>query len=879
MEPLNQEIFCLEKSLEKIIPLLPHQGPIRDFVHQNTLQFLIDEPFHEAVARASAIFGAHQYMNFSYYRGRYADGIISRSGLEQSIEQHLSVEKGISKDLIWHALFNMTVLVDDRTLRFLLKRKPISSDQVYHLKSEIRQNLPGVHEGRSNVRSVLRKKIGRYPDHDVNQLLFRLVGSYLDQGVTLWPYLEKHSDFLSAIIHLVKNSSLPLAHFVNNRMLLQFLSLPVEQAIEELLGRLLASNGLYEAYLKESLLEHPGWSGMINVVAHQHGSLAKPRRISLNHVLLLKLMLEQQYIMKYCPDYTPITHREVREFEKQRSLKDTQDILSIAYFICDLPPHLPAPVGAQIKSLSLVNLQMLWQEALENSYYQSIAKKFLSRDHQRKSKSHYRFQAVFCIDDRECSFRRLLEQVCSDIETFGFPGYFGIDCYVRSHETDLLEKMCPPSVNPKNIIVEQILHEDNSKSGNALFTFASLMTRHEANSMLMGFISAYTLGHLSLFRLMMSFLHPWFFLRSRDLKETHPNTKLILSSTANRLQESGLYLGYTQEEMAERIYGTLRSMGLVENFAPLIFIIGHGSSSTNNPHFAAYDCGACSGRAGDINARAFASMANILEVRQLLARKGITIPNDTTFIGGFHDTCTDEVKWFDVDQLSQEKMLLLQEFKTHIKTVQGKNALERCQKFSIVPKDISDEHALLEVHHRSRALFEPRPELGHATNALCIIGRRERTFDLNFERRAFLQSYDPLADLDGEILYSLMKAIIPVCGGINLEYFFSRVDPAIYGCGTKLSHNVSSLLGVGNGLDDDLRTGLPIQMTELHDPIRLLMIIEQSQDVIWKALSKDKTLLHWIENEWVKIARLDPIDDHLTLLNMKQGSIEQVQIG
>jgi uncharacterized protein YbcC (UPF0753/DUF2309 family) len=116
----------------------------------------------------------------------------------------------------------------------------------------------------------------------------------------------------------------------------------------------------------------------------------------------------------------------------------------------------------------------------------------------------------------------------------------------------------------------------------------------------------------------------------------------------------------------------------------------------------------------------------------------------------------------------------------------------------------------------------------------------------------------------GHLLAKLLSSIIPVCSGINLEYFFSRVDPAVYGCGTKLSHNICSLIGVGNGLDDDLRTGLPIQMTEIHDPIRLLVVIEQTPEIILQVINGNPSLFLLVINAWIKVAALDLISDELS---------------
>lgn len=81
--------------------------------------------------------------------------------------------------------------------------------------------------------------------------------------------------------------------------------------------------------------------------------------------------------------------------------------------------------------------------------------------------------------------------------------------------------------------------------------------------------------------------------------------------------------------MATRVEGQLRSIGLIRNFAPIVYVVAHGSSSANNPHHGAHDCGACSGRPGSVNARVLAFMANHPQVRAVLETKGIDIPDET----------------------------------------------------------------------------------------------------------------------------------------------------------------------------------------------------------------------------------------------------------
>jgi uncharacterized protein YbcC (UPF0753/DUF2309 family) len=102
-----------------------------------------------------------------------------------------------------------------------------------------------------------------------------------------------------------------------------------------------------------------------------------------------------------------------------------------------------------------------------------------------------------------------------------------------------------------------------------------------------------------------------------------------------------------------------------------------------------------------------------------------------------------------------------------------------------------------------------------------------------------------------------MKPIGLVCGGINLEYYFSRVDNKKMGAGTKLPHKVIGLFGVANGSDGDLRPGLPWQMIEVHDPVRLLVIVEHKPEIVLKAIQSSPEVYEWYINEWVHVMSLD----------------------
>jgi uncharacterized protein YbcC (UPF0753/DUF2309 family) len=139
-----------------------------------------------------------------------------------------------------------------------------------------------------------------------------------------------------------------------------------------------------------------------------------------------------------------------------------------------------------------------------------------------------------------------------------------------------------------------------------------------------------------------------------------------------------------------------------------------------------------------------------------------------------------------------------------------------------------------------------------------VVGRRSLTRGLFLDRRAFLVSYDAAQDPGDKGLAALMAAIVPVASGISLEYYFSFVDNDRYGSGTKLPHNVAGLVGVMDGHASDLRTGLPWQMVDIHEPVRMLFVVETTPERLWKAVEASAALKQLVENRWIRLAAIDP---------------------
>jgi uncharacterized protein len=673
-------------------------------------------------------------------------------------------------------------------------------------------------------------------DSLVHPLLFRTLCSYLDQGISMWGFPVWNKDLLASIREMERKS---FASFFKNGRARKLL-IGGQANISRLLKILVGDQSLYEQYLYDQQFAHQGWSGMVSTIEDQPETLLDHRKISLHDLIALELLLEIDAMDDHFGEqWKPLSN----------VIKKT-----------------PTPLFTKVPVTELDEITMMWQEAFEWSYYDGVLAGIKGSKYDAP-KATPSFQAMFCIDDRECSLRRHLEHEDPNCETFGTPGFFGVEFYFQPDHGKFYTKLCPAPVTPKYLIKEVGIRRKHDRDAH--------FTKH-SHSLFSGWLITQTLGFWSALSLFVNIFRPTMGpATATSFKHMDKRAKLTIENKSQNHTENGLQIGFNHEEMANRVEGLLRSIGLIKNFSNLIYVVSHGSSSVNNPHFAAYDCGACSGRAGSVNSRVICHMANHTQVRAILMARGITIPAETQFVGGLHDTTRDEVEFFDEDSLSamnqdaHKHNLIVFEKALHL------NAKERSRRFENINSFMKSEEVHEGMKTRSVSLFEPRPELNHATNSLCIVGRRGLSRHLFLDRRSFLNSYDYATDPEGKLLVNIIRPLGPVCGGINLEYFFSRVDNQKLGAGTKLPHNVMGLIGVANGIDGDLRPGLPSQMIELHDPVRLLIMIEHFPDVVLQAIQKEPATYEWFINEWVHLVAVHPETQELYVF--KDGGFELYQ--
>lgn len=784
-------------ALHVLEHFLPSQAPLKDFIHHNTLHAFQDLPFHEGLSAAQDLFGYQTYPSLSFYREAYAASKIAPLMLDRVLEN--AQKTNLKADLL-HKSFN-------------------------------EETSPCV----GSLRTAWKQKLSFDLDTRVHPLLFRLVSSFLDQGISIWKFPTNDADFLSALRTLEKEGIGSLFETKRAKALL----LNEDVQLVDLLQILTGSSTYYEAYLLDQQFAHPGYSGMVCQIGAKPQALIERRSISLESLIFVECLLEIDALdLHFAKKWEPVAHFELANYHFETKNRPTSELM-------------------QVKAL--------WQEAYEWTYYDKVLAGLQFKT--AEVSGAVEAQGIFCIDDRECSIRRHIEGLHPSFASFGTPGHFNIETYFQPEGSQQRTKICPAPVQPTHLILEKSVHPEKQ---------TELHFSPRSYGLVLGWILTHTYGFWSAFKLALSIFKPSFNkMAVSSSKHMHAESTLSIAYEDQQTKD-GLQIGFTLEEMTNIVASLLGSIGLTENFAPLVYVVAHGSSSANNTHYAGYDCGACSGRPGSVNARAFAYMANHSLVREALKARHIHIPAQTHFVPVLHDTCRDEFAYYDLAQVPMALIDRLNADQAVFNQALDANAVERSRRFITLNKrgDHHEQHAKVKL--RSVSLFEPRPELNHATNSLCIVGRRSFSKNLFLDRRAFLNSYDFSKDPNGERLTGILNAVAPVCGGINLEYYFSRVDNQQLGAGTKLPHNVMGLIGVANGIDGDLRTGLPSQMIEVHDPYRLLVIVEQAPAVVLETIQRSPATWEWFQNEWVRLVAFDAISGTYSLLN--KGVFEPYEV-
>ncbi|MFO0926981.1 MAG: DUF2309 domain-containing protein [Gemmataceae bacterium] len=476
------------------------------------------------------------------------------------------------------------------------------------------------------------------------------------------------------------------------------------------------------------------------------------------------------------------------------------------------------------------------QDALEDGF----ARRLLGRLNAPPGKAATRptVQAVFCIDVRSEPMRRHLEAQNAAIETRGFAGFFGVSLNWQTAGEN--SARCPVLLRP-GVALKALAAPDHA---------AGTVTLKQVQA-----APAAAFSFVEMAGLFYGLRMAWDALAAVAPAQAHEGTAPF------DLAPDGDGNGLPVASRVEVAAGILKNMGLRTVFGRLVLLCGHEGHSANNPHAAGLNCGACGGHGGAINARVAAALLNDPAVRRALPARGWTVPDDTVFVAGVHDTSVDAVTLFDLDRLPATHADDVAQLKGWLAAAGGQVRAERAAGLRL---DAKKPGLLDRLLRRARDWSEVRPEWGLARNAAFVAARRARTRGVDLEGRAFLHEYDWTTDPDNSILTLILTAPMVVASWINLQYFASTVDNRTFGSGSKTLHNRVGRVGVVLGNGGDLRTGLAAQSVHdpegnwYHEPLRLQVVVEAPRERIEAVLAAQPSVRELVDNGWVRLFQLDP---------------------
>jgi uncharacterized protein YbcC (UPF0753/DUF2309 family) len=498
-------------------------------------------------------------------------------------------------------------------------------------------------------------------------------------------------------------------------------------------------------------------------------------------------------------------------------------------------------------------------------------------------------QAAFCIDVRSEVIRRAFETVCPQGRTLGFAGFFGVPIEHVPLGAVTARTHVPVLLTPSYRVCSEIHGADPEEAERAL---AVQRRRFGIGKSW----KAFKMGASSCFSFVES-AGIWLYapklvgdtlgwsrpvpapddlrLDATDACRVGPTLEAPTHAHRRHAHDhagacgakgalDAVSPGIPQEDRIGLAEAILRAMSLTEGFARLVLLVGHGSTSVNNPHAAGLDCGACAGQTGEASARVVAALLNDPAVRRGLRERGLGIPGDTWFLPALHDTTVDDVHLFDTELLPAGYAEELAELRSWLAQA---GELTRMQRAILLGLAGRRGHGLeASIRRRSRDWSQVRPEWGLAGNAAFVAAPRARTRGLDLGGRAFLHDYDWRADGGFKTLELIMTAPMVVATWINLQYYGSTVDNRRFGSGNKVLHNVvGGAIGVLEGNGGDLRTGLPMQSLHdgrrwIHEPLRLSVVLQAPETPIEEIIARHALVRQLLDNGWLHLFRWDDRD-------------------
>ncbi len=661
---------------------------------------------------------------------------------------------------------------------------------------------------------------------DVDAVVTKWLAAFLDEGQATWSMPNREEGFYEAVRTVAGyDGDIPDSEAITD--------LPdnpidaIRNALED------HPPGEWQDIFESQFAALPGWTGFLKQRVADESPWQSAYPITLSGYLAVRLALTEAFDAPLTPDATGDPDGETHEGD--------------------------------------VPLAEVWLQAWEATYRSELVDELADASAAAAETTEDErpdAQLVFCIDTRSEIIRRHIEAT-GNYDTHGYAGFFGIPMRYAGYDTDTTVDACPPILDAEHRITDRPAADTEDTHGHydrwrdvAAATKKTFKRVKSNAATAFSFVESTGAGYgvsLAARTLLPARVYDLVAAADDQVPGTHEFCEPSVDYNPDSVHE--LREGLTLDEKVDYAATAFELMGW-EQFGRLVVFAGHGSHTTNNPFDASLDCGACAGNPGGPNARVLATICNDEAVRKKLRERGLDVPEDTVFLAGEHDTTTDEVELF-ADDVPESHDDDLEQLRAALAEARAGAATERAADMGA-----DTDAGVRETQRRAADWAETRPEWGLAGNAGFVVGPRELTANLDLDGRSFLHSYDWATDPEGEALEAIMSGPMVVTQWINNQYYFATVDNAVYGSGSKVTHNPVGNVGVYQGNGGDLMAGLPEQSLmaaadePYHQPLRLSTVIHAPVERVTDILEANDDLAGLLDNGWLDLTVVDPTQDH-----------------
>ncbi len=329
-------------------------------------------------------------------------------------------------------------------------------------------------------RDLLLEATGADADTPVHDLLTRFCAAFLDQGVAAWQLPNRGEGFYRSFCALYGAPGRPPDRWMR-ALSKEIARLETEKigplaSIHESLTILGVAESEWESYLSATLLALRGWGGMVRQIEVRGDRVVHPAPAgSLVEFLAVRLLLdrcaladEAREAFSYNGALSELRAELRPRIEIPWPPSDEQRAFSVFQLAQvlgaspDVLHRLPragwATLDQEIESFTGIERRLVFHLAYERRFYaQTLDAVALHSLEPSTEPPVPRFQAVFCIDEREESIRRHIEEVAPDAATMSTAGFYSVAMYFRGAGDAHFVPLCPPVVVPQHWVTETVV--------------------------------------------------------------------------------------------------------------------------------------------------------------------------------------------------------------------------------------------------------------------------------------------------------------------------------------------------------------------------------------------------------------------------------------